>query len=203
MRSAARILPVRLVRNRRRLPFVAEAPSRIAQVSLPGVLFDRAHYLPLENLKAIEAFRPQALVGSSTHLLELAKSIRSLPNGFPDLECAVFVITDFRDAPLSDGERTALWNAFSVPVYEMVLADDGALLASECEAQEGWHIESGVRFARVNDQLWYSRRGRQTGTGLIGEIQDELCPCGRPGQRVLNAAMDFRDPVRQKLAFIA
>ncbi len=119
------------------------------------------------------------------------------------MDCAVFVLTDFRDAPLSDGERTALWKAFSVPVYELVLADDGALLASECEAQEGWHIEQGVSFARVNDQLWFSRRGRQTGTGLVGEIQDEPCPCGRPGQRILNAAIDFRDPVRQKLAFTA
>lgn len=203
MRTAARILPVRLIRNRRRLPFLSEAPSRIAQISLPGVLFDRAHYLPLDDLKAIEVFRPQALVGSSAHLLELAKVMGSSGSALPDLECAVFVITDFRDAPLSEGERAALWNAFSVPVYETVLADDGALLASECEAQEGWHIESGVRFARVNDQLWYSRRGRQTGTGLIGKIEDQPCPCGRPGQRILNAAMDFRDPVRQKLAFIA
>ena len=203
MRSAARILPVRLVRNRRRLPFLSETPSRIAQISLPGVLFDRAHYLPLENLKAIVEFRPQALVGSSAHLLHLAKSLCSQESGLTHLECAVFVITDFRDAPLSDRERTALWNAFSVPVYEIVLADDGALLAAECEAQEGWHIENGVRFARLNDQLWYSRRGRQTGTGLIGEIEDEPCPCGRPGQRIVNAAMDFRDPVRQKLAFIA
>src|SRR4051794_22608975 len=203
MRSAARILPVRLVRNRRRLPFLSETPSRIAQVSLPGVLFDRAHYLPLDDLKAIAAFCHQALVGSSAHLLELAKQMCAPGSGFPDLECAVFVITDFRDAPLSDGERTALWNAFSVPVYEIVLADDGALLAAECEAREGWHVENGVRFARVNDQLWYSRRGRQTGTGLIGTIEDEPCPCGRPGQRIVNAAMDFRDPVRQKLAFIA
>src|SRR3954469_3465138 len=203
MRSAARILPVRLTRHRRRLPLLSEASFRIAQISLPGVLFEKASYLPLDNLNALEEFRPQALVGSTSHLLELAAHVRSAQGAFGELDCAVFVITDFRDAPLSDEERTVLWNAFSVPVYEVVLADDGALLASECEAQEGWHIEQGVRFSRLNDQLWYSRRGRETGTGLVGDIQDDPCPCGRPGQRILNAAIDLRDPVRQKLAFTA
>jgi len=203
MRSAARILPVRLVRNRRRLPLVSDTLSRIAQVSLPGVLFEKARYLPVGNVKALEEYCPQALVGSSSHLLELARQVNSAQTAFPELDSSIYVLTDFRDAPLSDSERTALWKVFSVPVYEVVLADDGALLASECEAQEGWHIENGVRFSRVNDQLWYSRRGRDTGTGLVGEIQDEPCPCGRPGPRVINAAMDFRDPVRQKLAFTA
>jgi hypothetical protein len=167
------------------------------------VLFEKAFYLPLDSVKALEDYNPQALVGSSAHLLRLASLVSSAEAALPDLDCAVFVVTDFRDAPLNDKERTRLWNAFSVPVYEMVLADDGALLASECEAQEGWHIEHGVRFSRVNDQLWYSRRGRQTGTGLVGDIQDEPCQCGRSGQRITNAAVDFRDPVRQKLAFTA
>jgi len=203
MRTAARILPVRLVRNRRRLPLISDASSRIAQISLPGVLFERASYLPGTDLNALAEFRPQALVGSSAHLMELAAEVNSGKIWLTNLDCAVFVITDFRDAPLSERDRTALWNAFSVPVYEVVLADDGALLASGCEAQEGWHIEHGVRFSRVNDQLWYSRRGHQTGTGLVGQIQDEPCPCGRPGQRILNASIDFRDAVRQKLAFIA
>lgn len=203
MRSAARIFPVRLVRNRRRLPLISDSSSRIAQISLPGVLFERASYLPVNELSALGAFCPQSLIGSSAHLLELAASVNAGKIRLADLDCAVFVITDFRDAPLSNEDRTALWNAFSVPVYEVVLSDDGALLASGCEAQEGWHIEQGVRFSRVNDQLWFSRRGRQTGTGLVGQIQDEPCPCGRPGQRILNASLDFRDPVRQKLAFTA
>lgn len=203
MRSAARILPLRLVRNRRRLPLISDSSSRVAQISLPGVLFEGASYLPISDLTALSEFRPQSLVGSSAHLLELAVHSRSEKIRLASLDCAVFVITDFRDAPLSDDDRTALWNAFSVPVYEVVLADDGALLASGCEAQEGWHIEQGVRFSRVNDQLWFNRRGRQTGTGLVGQIQDEPCPCGRPGQRILNAQVDFRDPVRQKLAFTA
>jgi hypothetical protein len=203
MPSAARILPVRLIRNRRRLPLIPDACDRIAQISLPGVLFERASYLPLDDLKGLSEFRPQVLVGSSAHLLQLARMVNSEERPFPKLDSAVFVITDFRDAPLSDGDRNALWNAFFVPVYEVVLSDDGALVASGCEAQEGWHVEQGVRFSRVNDQLWYSRRGRQTGTGLVGQIEDETCACGRPGQRILNATIDFRDPVRQKLAFTA
>src|SRR5436305_10520281 len=139
MRSAAINFPVRLVRNRRRLPLASDASSRVAQISLPGVLFEKACYFPVNELEALKAFSPQALVGSSAHLLQLARNVSSGDSAFPDLDGAVFVLTDFRDAPLNDWERTALWKAFSVPVYELVLADDGALLASECEAQEGWH----------------------------------------------------------------
>jgi hypothetical protein len=167
------------------------------------VLFEGASYLPVTDRKALEEFHPTVLVGSAAHLLELAYECSREGTKFSELNSAVFVLTDFRDTPVTDGERTSLWKAFSVPVYELVLADDGALLASECEAQEGWHIEQGVRFSHVNDQLWFSRRGRQNGTGLVGEIADQPCPCGRPGQRILHAAIDFRDPVRQKLAYIA
>ncbi len=151
----------------------------------PGCFLSGHPTCLVDNLKSLGAFRPQALVGSVRPSASTGSRRKLRRNGASRIwTAAVFVITDFRDAPLNDEERTALWRAFSVPVYELVLADDGALLASECEAQEGWHIEAGVRFSRVNDQLWYSRRGRQTGTGLVGEIQDEPCPCGRPGQRI-------------------
>src|SRR3954466_10501813 len=118
MRSAASILPVRLVRNRRRLPLGTDGSSRIAQISLPGVLFERASYLPLDELQALQDFRPQVIVGSSAHLVRLARQVRSGETVFPDLDSSVFVITDFRNAPLCNEERTRLWNAFSVPVYE-------------------------------------------------------------------------------------
>lgn len=197
------MLPLLLPRHRRRLPLVGETTSRIVQISHPGVLFERASYFPVENTTQLAEFRPQTLVGSAAHLFRLADQLRSGEVILANLDTAVFVITDFRDVPLNDADRTALWNAFSVPVYELLLADDGTLLAAECEAQEGWHVESGVRFSSVNDQLWYSRRGRQTGTGLMGMIEDEPCPCGRSGKRIVNAAMDYRDPVRQRFAYSA
>src|SRR5689334_4602085 len=109
MRSGAQIFPVRLIRNRRRLPLTSEASSRVAQISLPGVLFEKASYIPLEQLKALEDFRPQALIGSSAHLLQLARQVSARKTAFPDLDCAIFVLTDFRDAPLNDGERSGLW----------------------------------------------------------------------------------------------
>ena len=199
MRSAARILPVRLTRNRRRLPLLSEASFRIAQISLPGVLFEKASYLPLDNLKALEEFRPRALVGSTSHLLELAAHVRSAQGAFGDLDCAVFVITDFRDAPLSDEDGSRVGD---------VIPDDSATSPMDALASREVVEEARLVLARLTGREERILRMR-FGIGGSGEqtlevdIQDDPCPCGRPGQRITNPAMDFRDPVRQKLAFTA
>ena len=112
-----------------------------------------------------------------------------------------FVLTDCRDVPLRDTARAVFWQAFSVPVYELLLGGDGSLLAAECEAYEGWHVEKGVTFSSLQGQLWYStRRGYSGGTGLTGGIEAQPCPCGRSGQRLMNVAIDFQDAVRHRLS---
>ena len=42
---------------------------------------------------------------------------------------------------MSVAERERLWRAFRVPVFEQIIAPDGELLAAECEAHDGLHIE--------------------------------------------------------------
>ena len=39
-------------------------------------------------------------------------------------------------------QRQQLWRAFRVPVFEQIIGENGALLAAECEAHAGLHIES-------------------------------------------------------------
>ncbi len=61
------------------------------------------------------------------------------------------------------------------------------LLAAECEVHEGWHVEPTAAFSVVNDELMIDLPSRnRLRTGLTGYLEDELCPCGRPGIRVMD-----------------
>ena len=185
---------------RRRLPEGLSFRWRMAQVSSPAALFEEARYFSNGEIPELGAYAPQILLGSSEALLHLAGLVDKGRLSLPELNRAVFVLTDCRDVPLRDSTRVTLWQAFGVPAYELLLGDGGVLLAAECEAYEGWHIENGVTFSSVGSQLWYStRRGYSGGTGLTGDVQEQPCPCGRAGKRIINVAMDFQDAVRHRV----
>ena len=187
--------------SRRKLPLPLADGLRIAQVSPRGLLFTETHYISLDHLSTLSDFQPQVLVGSSAELEVLARYHHDGGLTLASLDRALFVITDCRDVPLRDSTRLVLWRAFGVPLYELLLSSDGSPIAAECDAHDGWHIQPGVSFSLVHDELWFQpKRAVAQGTGLTGEIHDAPCPCGQPGKRILNAAMDFRDPVRQQLA---
>ena len=76
---------------------------------------------------------------------------------------AVFV-TCRHDEPLpGDSQRDALWEMFQVPVFAMLLDARGRLLAFECEAQNGLHVNARRPAASAD-----------TAT----------CACGRPGRKL-------------------
>jgi len=81
---------------------------------------------------------------------------------------AVFVLSRQEDFP-GDGERDELWRLFQVPVFALLLDRTGAIVAWECEAQNGLHVEArgGVR---------------------LGTWEESPCPCGRPGARLMPAS---------------
>jgi phenylacetate-coenzyme A ligase PaaK-like adenylate-forming protein len=69
------------------------------------------------------------------------------------------------------------------------------LLAEECEAHDGLHV--------IGEAAIFERRGQELVvtsllalrkpvlrvlTGLTGEIERGLCPCGRPGERLIQVA---------------
>ena len=43
---------------------------------------------------------------------------------------------------LTREQRERLWKAFRVPVFQQVVTRSGVLLAAECEAHDGLHMES-------------------------------------------------------------
>jgi hypothetical protein len=110
-------------------------------------------------------------------------------------EYAVVAFTGIRDGALTQADRDLFWRAFRVPVFEQFRGLHGELLAEECEAHEGLHV--------IGEAAIFERRGQELVatsllalrkpvlrvlTGLTGEIERGLCPCGRPGERLLNVA---------------
>ena len=54
----------------------------------------------------------------------------------------LIVLTRSGSLLLTIEQRQRLWLAFRVPVFEQIIGKNGALLAAECEAHDGLHIES-------------------------------------------------------------
>ena len=192
--------PLRPVRRRRlTLPAAAGTP-RIAQVTLPEALFEKARYFAPRRASGLEEFSPQLVIGSATHLATLARAVHAGELKFPALRFAAYSIIGCRDTLLRPNARAELWQVLGVPVYEVLLDADNFPVATECEAREGWHIEDGVTFSNQAGQLWFrwKRSRRPQGTGLTGTIESAVCACGRPGKRVVDVDLDFRDPLRRQ-----
>jgi len=83
-----------------------------------------------------EAFQPAALAADWVRFQAL------LDRHIPSLTHAVIVLARHVDELLEERQRLELWRAFRVPVFEQILADNGSLLAAECEAHDGLHVES-------------------------------------------------------------
>jgi hypothetical protein len=174
--------------NRRRLPLPAAADLRIAQIG-SSAWFEGVKAFPRGAWKDIEAFRPRIMAGSASDLQELAHQTQLRSIELWSVDHAVFVLTSCGDPPLTDVARVVLWQSFGVPVYELLIGPRGTLLASECEAQDGWHVEPGAIFSRRNDELVLEAPGRgRVRTGITGHLDLERCACGREGTRLVGIA---------------
>jgi hypothetical protein len=60
----------------------------------------------------------------------------------PALTHALIVLARPGDELLMESQREKLWTAFHVPVFQQIVNARGVLLAAECEAHDGLHIES-------------------------------------------------------------
>jgi hypothetical protein len=83
----------------------------------------------------------------------------------PSLTHALIVLERPAEPRLTEADRNALWRAFRVPVFEQIIGPAGELLAGECEAHEGLHIEApGLRLPQ-------------------NMIDSTPCACGRKSPR--------------------
>ncbi len=190
--------------QKRVLPFPASSNQRIAQISSVSKPFDPAQPFSREHWHQLRSFRPEVLVGSASDLQRLYRRTGAGALDLGSIDHAVFVMTQCGRTPLSDVLRVSLWQAFGVPVYELFLGGRGRLLASECEAHEGWHIEPGASFSLAQDKLLVDGPFRKAvPTGLTAEFDGSLCACGREGLRLVNIDAHAAWAVRQELAAAA
>ncbi len=120
-------------------------------------------------------FAPQALAGTLPQLEAIAASGGSLDS----LSHAVVVLGMWEDARVSEADREMLWRRFRVPVFEQIVGRHGALLAAECEAHHGLHIESEI----------IGPRWRET-----HRIDESKCACGRTTARIIS----LDEPAREE-----
>ena len=116
----------------------------------------------------LASFAPQAIAGTLEQLEAVAATAITLSH-------AIVVIGKWEDARVTEADRERLWMRFRVPVFEQIVAGDGALLAAECEAHNGLHIEAEV----LRPDHWQ-------GTALPhNEIDRSPCLCGRTAPRLI------------------
>lgn len=153
---------VRLVWTPPKAAFVYPIPpAPRTAVLMPGFHgSDAIHVFPDGWTDDAKGFEPQALAASLPQLESLA--------GRVSLTHAVIVLRNEWEARLTDADRTLLWKAFRVPAFKQIVDEHGELLAAECEAHEGLHIESS-RFA-PKDHM----------------VEPRMCPCGRVTPRLIS-----------------
>jgi len=84
----------------------------------------------------VEQFAPAAIAAP----LPLLQALSRRP--IPSVKNSVIVLGSSDGPRLSPADRERLWRAFRVPIFEQIVNGKGELLAAECEAHDGLHIES-------------------------------------------------------------
>jgi hypothetical protein len=79
---------------------------------------------------------------------------------------ALIVLARSNDSLLTTEQRQRLWRAFRVPIFEQIIGGNGELLAAECEAHDGLHIEA----PKLRVAGWF--------------IESAPCGCGRNTPRL-------------------
>ncbi len=169
------------------LPFPVSSTLRLAQLS-PGPKFENIQPVVLKRWSDVQAFGPNVVVGTLGELQRLIDYLAARSIDASSIDRALLVLTRFGSKPLNDVARVALWQAFGVPIFELYLGLDDTLLASECEAHEGWHLTSGIgSITPDTGELVLDGAGNcGLRTGLRASLDETTCPCGLTSPRVLD-----------------
>jgi hypothetical protein len=81
-------------------------------------------------------------------------------------EFPVVVLSTCDSGLVSPADRDFVWNSLRVPLLEYLVDPGGRIVARECEAHDGLHIESSFE------------------AGAVGEVVRNTCGCGRDGARL-------------------
>jgi hypothetical protein len=167
------------------IPVPISAETRVASLGRNKIQTGHMRRFSIERWPQIEAFQPHLLVGRTADLQRLGNLADAEIIDLSSVDTAILVTTGFGDTVISDVERVVLWQAFGVPVYEILLSADGHLLGCECEAHAGWHLEPEARLGRKGSSVTLpSGRGKRH-LGMMAQIETAQCDCGRNGPRIV------------------
>lgn len=203
-RHSLGVIPIRPNRiSRIALPVSLPRDVRIAQICvLPDIA--SARKFARKDWPHLPEFNADCLVGYGTDLRRLAEKTRAneLPPASP--RRAIFALTNCGSKPITDSLRDLLWETFGAPLYELIIAPGCRLLASECEAHDGWHVQPGANAYLVKGELVYDLPPfTNLHTCFTGEIDAAACACGRPTPRLKNLGPCLPRPRERQLAAIA
>jgi hypothetical protein len=139
-------------------------------------------------------FAPQALAAPGDTIRALAQSIEEGEIQWRPLTQALVVFTDVVRGSLSEEDRDYFWRTFQVPIFEQFRGFAGELLAQECEAHNGLHVNlANAVFAVGADgelEVSFLRNARaplfRLATNLSARIEDRRCACGQITPRLLD-----------------
>lgn len=177
----------------RALPFPAGPHLRMAQLAKTAG-FDSVVAFPEECVSDLQSFKPQVLVAPAQALLAAARAIFAGDLSLESIDVAIFVLIQIGDTPVPPPERDLIWRAFRVPVYELYVDSASNLLASECEAHDGWHVRSpNVQFfLEGRELLLCCPHQPPIRTGLTASCTDGRCACGDMAPLLRGVTENFR-----------
>jgi hypothetical protein len=114
-------------------------------------------------------FGPSAIAAAPAQLQALRGT------SIPSLRNAVIALVLPGEPRLTEDDREQLWRAFHVPVFEQRIGRTGSLLAWECEAHDGLHVESQKLRPRAGEVL-----------------ETSPCGCGRTTPRLIAPSEQLR-----------
>lgn len=170
------------------------ARNRTAQIGAPLIL-PGVPWHPPDCWRALDQFQPSIIAGPQQELRRYCQHVRAWKLDTSYLDTAVYCLTSLGERPLTDALRDELWDLFGVPVFEIFVAGDGQVLARECDAHEGWHVNTqAAEFMRLtgDPHLVIARKSADQrhfdamGAGFGGDVTTELCACGLQTPRVIN-----------------
>ncbi len=166
------------------------APARVVLVG-PWFRDRESIVLPVFDIARLGRHRPEVIAAPVPVLRRLARATLSDTGCVPAPDLGLVALTGVFQTPLLPADRDLLWTAFRIPVYEQFRAPDGTLLAWECEAHSGLHIEtSRVVFTPCQQtgelQVGFRCGGPFRPTGFDARITDETCGCGCDQPRLVD-----------------
>lgn len=131
---------------------------------------DRVVLLP-DGWRRLFGFPARSVAGPLNALERLACEVRIGVRAIPKSVRRVMVQSRIDSPLLRERDRDFLWHAFQLPVFEQVRGCDGELIAWECDAHSGLHLNAGSQVKVPVDLAARSVHG--------------LCACGRRSPRLI------------------